>query len=187
MLEILGITIGILVAVALVLLVAAAMRPAALLIVRATKVNAPRERVFALLNDFHQWGSWSPWEKLDPAMTRTHLGAACGKGARYEWSGNQKVGQGRMEITESVPPSKITLQLEFVKPFQARNITEFTLEAQGDSTSLTWAMICHRNLLMKAMSIFMNMDRRIGKDFEAGLANLRALAEAGAVSGRTSR
>jgi uncharacterized protein YndB with AHSA1/START domain len=187
MLQILGILIGILLVIVLVVLVVAATRPGGFRVERTTKVQAPPERLFALLNDFHQWSSWSPWEKLDPAMARSHGGAASGKGAIYEWKGNRKVGQGRMEITESVPTSKITIQLDFLEPFQAHNIAEFTLQAQGETTSLTWAMICHRNFMMKVMSIFMDMDRMIGKDFETGLANLRSLVETGAVASRAGR
>src|SRR5205085_572200 len=98
------------------------------------------EKVFALLNDFHRWDAWSPWEKKDPAMKRAFSGAASGKGAVYAWEGNDKVGQGSMEITDVSPASKVTLNLNFVKPFEVHHIVEFTLAAKGDTTDVTWAM-----------------------------------------------
>jgi hypothetical protein len=143
---------------------------------RAKSIQAPPEEIAALIGDFHRWGAWSPYEKLDPAMQRSYSGAANGKGAVYEWAGNGKAGQGRMEIADT-SPSNITIQLDFLKPFQCRNTAEFTLEAKGDSTNVTWAMHGAQSNFCKLMSIFFNMDRLIGKDFEAGLDNMKAIAE----------
>jgi uncharacterized protein YndB with AHSA1/START domain len=177
MLQIVGIIIGVLVVVVAVVLVVASTRPGTFRVERSTKIKAPKERIFAALNDFHQWPSWSPWEKMDPAMTRTHSGAPSGQGAVYEWKGNKKVGEGRMEITQAASPSKLTIKLDFMKPFEAHNTAEFTLETQGDSTGLTWAMHGSQNLMFKVMGLFMSMDKMIGKDFETGLANIKTLAE----------
>ncbi|TMJ42384.1 MAG: hypothetical protein E6G89_03980, partial [Alphaproteobacteria bacterium] len=102
--------------------------------------QAPPEKIFPLIADLHGWGSWSPWDKMDPAMKRTYGGAARGKGAAYAWEGNSKVGEGRMEITEASPPSKFTIKLDFIKPLEGHNIAEFTLDPKGDSTNVTWAM-----------------------------------------------
>src|SRR5262245_5626788 len=159
------------------LLIYSATRPVTFRCQRATSINAPVEKVFALINDFHRWGSWSPWEKLDPELKRNYSGSSTGKGAVYAWEGNRKVGEGRMEITEALAPSKITINLDFLKPFEAHNIAEFTLDSKGGSTSLTWAMHGPNTFMTKVMCIFISMDRMVGKDFEAGLANLKAIAE----------
>jgi uncharacterized protein YndB with AHSA1/START domain len=172
----------IILAIAIVVLIAgvlifAATKPDTFRIRRAARIKAPPEKIFPLINDFRNWGAWSPWEKKDPAMKRTLGATASGKGAVYEWEGNKDVGQGRMEIAESVPPSKVALTLDFVKPFEAHNIVEFTLEPNGDGTNITWAMQGHTPYFAKLIHVFINMDRMVGKDFEAGLASLKAIAE----------
>jgi uncharacterized protein YndB with AHSA1/START domain len=171
----------IIVGIVLVLLAAllgyAAMKPDTFCIQRTASIHAPPERIFALINDFHHWFSWSPWEKLDPAMKKTHGGAANGKGAVYEWEGNKQVGKGRMEILEASPPSRVLIKLDFFKPFEAHHTAEFTLKAQGASTHVTWAMRGRQPFLFKVMGMFFNMDKMIGKDFETGLANLKGLTE----------
>jgi len=159
------------------LLVFAATKPDTFSVQRTTTIKAPPEKIYPHLADFRSWAAWSPWEKRDPAMKKTHSGAAAGKGAVYEWEGNSEVGKGRMEITEASPPSKVAIKLDFLKPFESHNVTEFTLEPRGDSTSVTWAMRGPNHYIGKVMSIFVNMDRMIGQDFEAGLANLKAIAE----------
>jgi uncharacterized protein YndB with AHSA1/START domain len=155
----------------------AAFRPGSFEVRRAATIQAPPEKIFPLINDFHQWSAWSPWEKMDPAMKRTHTGAAAGKGAAYAWEGNSKVGQGRMEITESSPPSRIAIQLDFIKPFEGHNVAEFTLVPQNGATQVHWAMRGPSPYVARLMGIFFNMDKMIGQDFEAGLANLKAAAE----------
>lgn len=159
------------------LLVYAATKPDTFRVQRATSIKAPPEKIFALINDLQGWSAWSPYEKLDPGMKRSHSGAANGKGAVYAWEGNGKVGAGRMEITQSSPPSKVAIKLDFAKPFEAHNIAEFTLEPKGDSTNVTWAMYGPNLYVSKLMSIFFSMDNMIGKDFETGLANLKTIAE----------
>lgn len=155
----------------------AASRPGGFRVGRFTHVDAPPERVFAILNDFHQWPSWSPWEELDPTMKRSHSGAPSGKGAIYEWSGNKKVGRGRMEITESVPSESVGIQLDFLEPFKAHNTTEFTLTPRDGGTDVNWSMTGSNGFMMKVMGLFMNMDKMVGKDFEKGLAKLKAQVE----------
>jgi carbon monoxide dehydrogenase subunit G len=174
MFKIIAIVIVVLIAA---LLIYAATRPDTLRVQRSTNIKAPPEKIFALINDFHSWGAWSPYEKKDPAMKRTMSGAANGKGAVYEWEGDKNVGKGRMEIAESSPPSKVTLKLDFVKPFEAHNIVDVTLEPKGDSTNVTWAMHGPSPYISKIIGIFLNMDSMIGKDFETGLANLKTVAE----------
>lgn len=160
-----------------VLLAYAATKPDSFRVQRTATIQAPPEKIFALLNDLHSWGSWSPWEKLDPNMKRTYSGAPSGKGAAYAWEGNSKVGAGRMEITDTSAPSKITIQLDFLKPFEGHNIAEFTLEPQGSSTKVTWAMYGPSPYITKVICVFISMDSMVGKDFETGLANLKTVAE----------
>src|SRR5262245_17698449 len=134
-------TIVIMLLVALAaLLLYVATKPDTFRGVRSISIKASPENIFPLINDFQRWVSWSPYETKDPAMKRTYSGAASGKTSVYEWDGDRNVGKGRMEITESSPPSKVTIKLDFMKPFEAHNIAEFTLEAGTDSTTLTWAM-----------------------------------------------
>lgn len=167
----------IVVAVIAAVLTYAATRPDTLSVQRSTTIKAPPEKVFALINDFHRWGAWSPYEKKDPTMKRVMSDPASGQGASYEWDGNKDIGKGSMRITRSSPPSAITIQLDFVRPFEAHNVVEFTLRPQGDTTEVTWAMHGPSPYITKLMGVFFNMDRMIGKDFEAGLADLKTVAE----------
>ncbi len=171
------IVVGLLAVLIAVVLILAVTKPDTFRVERTTSIKAPPERIFPLLNDFQSWSAWSPYEKKDPAMKRTFSGPPSGKGAIYEWDGDKNVGQGRMEIMRSTPPSNVTLDLDFVKPFEAHNTVVFTLAPQGDSTIVTWAMQGPANFISKVMRVFINMDKMVGTDFEAGLANLKALAE----------
>jgi polyketide cyclase/dehydrase/lipid transport protein len=171
-------TVGIVVAVVIAgVLILAATRPDTFRVQRAASIQASSEKIFPLINDFQRWGSWSPWEKKDPEMKRSFGAATSGKGATYAWDGNKDVGQGRMEISESVPPSKVTIKLDFLKPFEAHNIVQFTLEPKGDATNVTWTMQGDTPYFAKILHLFLDMDSMVGKDFEAGLANLKAAAE----------
>ena len=167
-----------LMALLVALLGVAASRPDTFRVERATSIKAPPGKVFALINDLRRWASWSPYERKDPAMKRTYSGAAHGKGAVYEWEGNRDIGKGRMEITEAAAPFRVTIALDFVRPFEAHNVVEFTLEDRGDATSVTWALHGPASYTSKIMSVFFSMERMVGKDFEGGLANLKAVAEA---------
>ena len=158
-------------------LIFAATKPDTFRVQRAASIKAPPEKIFAFINDFNRWGAWSPWEKKDPALKRTYGAATSGKGAVYAWEGNKDVGQGRMEIAESSPSSKVTIKLDFVKPFEAHNIVAFTLEPKGDATNVTWAMQGDTPYFAKIIHVFIDMDSMVGKDFETGLANLKAAAE----------
>jgi uncharacterized protein YndB with AHSA1/START domain len=152
-------------------------KPDTFTVQRSTSIKAPPEKIFAVLNDFKRWPEWSPWEKLDPQMQRTQSGAASGKGAVYAWEGNSKVGAGRMEILDTAAPNKVDIKLDFIKPFEGHNTATFTMQPQGDATNVNWAMTGPTPFVSKLMQVFVNMDTMIGKDFEAGLANLKALAE----------
>jgi len=157
-----------------------ASRPSTFTVERTAVVAAPPDAVYALLNDFHQWNQWSPWEKLDPNLKRAFDGPANGPGAKYAWVGNERVGEGSMEIVESVPGQSVAIDLEFKKPFAAKNKTTFTLTPSGQGTQVRWKMTGDQGFVGKAMSLVMDMDKLVGKDFEQGLANLNAAAVQGA-------
>ncbi len=159
-------------------LVLAATRPDVFRVERTAAIKAPPEKIFPFINDFHSWAAWSPWEKMDPALKRSFSGPPTGKGALYAWEGNSKVGSGSMEITESSPPGRIVIKLDFIKPFEGHNIAEFTLVPGGESTSVTWAMHGPSPFMAKIMHVFFSMDRMVGGSFEEGLVNLKAAAEA---------
>jgi uncharacterized protein YndB with AHSA1/START domain len=171
-----AIAVVLLIAVAAVLIYAAT-KPNDFRVQRTASIKAPPEKIFALINDLHDWSAWSPYEKRDPAMKRTFSGAERGRGAVYEWDGNNNVGKGRMEITDTSPPNKVVIKLDFIKPFEGHNVAEFTMAPQGDATNVTWAMYGPSAYITKLIGTFMNMDRMIGNDFEAGLANLKTVAE----------
>ncbi|WFU55043.1 SRPBCC family protein [Bradyrhizobium pachyrhizi] len=172
--SIIAVTLAVAIAVILIL---AATKPGTLRVTRAISVNAPAERIFPLIDDFHQWTLWSPYENRDPAMKRIYSGAGRGQGAAYAWDGNKNVGAGRMEILQSSAPSKIVIKLDFIKPFEGHNTAEFTMLPQGNATSVTWTMYGPAVFMSKVMQVFMNLDRMIGRDFEVGLANLKKLTE----------
>lgn len=174
MFKIIGIAIVVLI---VALLVYAMTKPDSFRIERSAHINAPREKIFPFINDFHDWVAWSPREKIDPALKRAYSGTTSGKSAVYEWEGNNQVGQGRMEISNTSPPSHLLIKLDFLKPFEAHNTAEFTLNGAGQSTNVTWAMYGPQLLLAKVMSLFVSMDTMVGGQFETGLANLKTVAE----------
>jgi uncharacterized protein YndB with AHSA1/START domain len=170
--------IGIVVLVLVVgVLVVAATKPDSFRVQRTASIKAPPEKVFALISDLKGWNAWSPYEKKDPAMKRTLSGAPTGKGAIYEWSGNKDVGRGRMEITDAASPSKVLIKLDFIEPFEAHNTAQFDLQPRGEMTDVTWALYGPSPFISKIMGLFFDMDTMIGRDFETGLANLKAVAE----------
>jgi hypothetical protein len=171
-LKIIGLIVLVIVAVVLIV---PAFRPDTFRVQRSATIKAPPERIVAALADFHGWQAWSPWEKMDPAMKRSHGGPASGKGATYAWE-SDKVGAGGMAITD-VTASRVALDLDFVRPFEAHNKVEFTLAPKADATELTWSMTGPVPYFFRLLHLFVDMDKMVGKDFEAGLANLKAVAE----------
>jgi hypothetical protein len=168
-----------LVAVLGLLAVVVAMQPAAFRLERQATMAAPPAQVFPQVNDFHNWRNWSPWEKIDPNLQRTYEGPAAGPGARYHWLGNKQVGEGQMTITDSRPSDFVNIKLEFLKPFQATNLTEFKFAPSGGGTTVTWTMTGERNFMMKAFGLLMSMEKIVGKQFDEGLANMKAVVERG--------
>lgn len=172
--------IVVLVVILAVLAAFIAMRPSEFRITRSRTIAAPPDVAHAYVSDFNKWSVWSPWEKLDPAMKREISGTPAGPGATYHWVGNDKVGEGRMTITDSRPPQSITIRLEFIKPWTATNMTQFDFAPSGSGTSVTWAMTGQNNFMAKVMGLFMDMDELVGTDFEKGLANLDTATAAAA-------
>ena len=161
----------------LLVLLVAATRSNEFRLERSTEMHAPPDKIYPLLEDFHQWIQWSPWEGLDPDMKRTHSGAPKGTGARYAWDGNKKAGAGSMEITDATSPHRVVINLSFTRPFAAHNTVDFTLTPAGTGTRVVWGMQGTHAFMMKVMGVFVSMDTLVGKDFEKGLANLKAVAE----------
>ena len=167
-------------AVAVLALLAAyvATRPADFRVERSATMLAPPRAVFDQVNNFHHWDHWSPWAKLDPAMRVTHSGPPSGVGAGYAWDGNKQAGRGSMTITDSHPGERVGIDLRFEKPFRADNRAEFTFTPAAGGTRVEWVMTGRKNFLFKAVGLFMNMDTLVGRDFEKGLAAMRAVVEA---------
>lgn len=161
-----------------VVLIYVATKPDTFRVERSISIKAPAEKIFPLIDDFHRWEQWSPWEKVDPALKRTYSGAASGVGAAYAWFGNKEIGQGKMEIVESTPPARLLIKIDFLAPFEAHNTVEFTLRTQGDSTVLSHAMFGPSPYLARLMGLFFSMDKMVGDKFEEGLGSLKAIAEA---------
>ncbi|MGB6069808.1 MAG: SRPBCC family protein [Rhodococcus sp. (in: high G+C Gram-positive bacteria)] len=153
--------------------------PAPVLVERSAVVRADAATVHALIDDFHQWVKWSPYEGVDPDLKRTYTGPDAGVGASYSWSGNRKAGAGTMIITESTPERRIVLDLAFTKPFKNRNVTTFLLEPVADGTRVTWRMSGKQNKLFALIGKVFSMDKLVGPDFEKGLRQLATVAEKG--------
>lgn len=144
---------------------------------RSATIDAPPERIYPQVADFHNWPKWSPWEDVDPELNRTYSGAQSGTGAVYGWSGNRKAGRGRMEITDATEPSRVQIDLLFEKPFKARNDTVFTIQPTGSGSRVVWTMTGRKTFMTRVMGVFTSMDKLIGGDFEKGLRRLKAVAE----------
>ena len=155
----------------------AATKPDTFHVQRSISIQAPPERIFAVLNDFHQSTAWSPYEKKDSAMKRAFSGPESGKGAVYQFEGNKEVGKGQLTIMDTTPSSKVVMALDMYEPFEGHNVVEYTLDAKGASTDVTWAIHGQQPYIGKVMSLVIDCDKMIGKDFEVGLANLKALSE----------
>lgn len=174
MLKITGIVIVVLIAA---VLLHAANKSDTFRVERSASIQAPPERIFPLINDLRAFNSWNPFEKKDPNLKGRYSGPAGGRGAGYAFDGNKDVGKGSIEILESSSPSKVTMRLSMVEPFEAQNTVEFTLVPNGGNTNVTWAMQGPARYLAKLVHVFIDMDKMVGKDFETGLASLKAAAE----------
>jgi uncharacterized protein YndB with AHSA1/START domain len=176
MLKIILIIVGVIAVAVVGLLAFASTKPDTFVIQRSTTIKAPPEKVYALIQDFHQWGQWSPFEKLDADMKRTYGEPAAGVGGTYAWVG-KNAGSGKMTIKEATPARRVAIALDFTKPFPANNTATFDLEPVGEGTKVTWAMTGKSPLMFKVMDTLMGMDKTVGKDFDKGLADMKAAAE----------
>ncbi len=151
-------------------------------VVRSTTVAAPRERVHGLIHEFRAWREWSPWEDVDPNLKRDYSGAESGAGAMYAWEGNRKAGKGNMEIVSSTP-ERIEVRLQFEQPWKATNQVFFELAPSGEAaTDVAWRMRGTTRGFAALFSKVVPMERLVGKDFEKGLARMKAAAESGATA-----
>ncbi len=166
-----------LVAVFLALGIVIQLQPADAEIARSITIAAPPEAVFDHINDLHKMEVWSPWMKMDPSGKVAHEGSPSGVGAIQTWSGNDKVGEGKMTITESKPNELVRIDLQFYKPFRNSAVALYTLKPENGNTTVTWAMICKRTFMEKAANLVMNLDKMIGGQFEIGLTSLKNLVE----------
>ena len=155
------------------------MQPDDFTISRTTTMAAAPERIFAEVNDFHRWDAWSPWAKLDPNMNTEIKGPESGKGSVYSWTGDQEVGEGSMTIIESTSPNLVKIDLHFIRPFDSSSVTEFKITPAGSDSNVDWTMVGKHNLMSKAFSLFVDLDKAIGTDLEKGLSQLKAVAEKG--------
>jgi hypothetical protein len=178
--------LGAIAVVVALFIILVATRPADFRVSRSTTIAGPASAAFELVNDFHNWEEWSPWEKIDPTARKTYEGPQAGVGAIYRWIGNNKVGEGSGTITESRPGELVRIKLEFLRPFKATNTAEFTFQPRGDQTVVTWSMLGEKNFVMKAFSLFMSCDNMLGKEFEKGLAQMKSTVEAQPTDARIS-
>jgi hypothetical protein len=155
----------------------AAMQPDRFRIERSVRMHAPAEKIFSLINDFHQWEAWSPWEKVDPELKRTYSGTRSGSGAVYAWQGNHDVGVGRMEIIQAIPAASVVIKIDFMQPFEAHNTIEFTLNSQDNTTTVTQAMYGTNTYFSKLLGLMFDVDKMVGDKYEKGLSRLKIIAE----------
>ena len=158
-------------------LVLAALRPDTFQVRRSASIKAAPEQIFPLINDLHRFNTWNPFDKKDPSLKGSYRGAPSGKGAAYAFDGNKNLGKGTIEIVDPAPASRVTMTLHMLAPFETRNTVQFLLEPQGELTRVTWAMQGHVPYLAKIIHLFIDMDRMVGSEFDAGLASLKAIAE----------
>jgi hypothetical protein len=171
---------GVAVALAVMLglfLVIVAMQSNEYRVTRSATMKAAPPAVFAEVNNFHNWEAWSPWAKLDPNSKTEFAGPESGEGAKFSWSGNDKVGEGTQTIVESKPDERIRIRLDFERPMKDTSDVEFTFKPQDDQTHVTWSMSGKKNFVSKAVCMFMNMDKMLGGEFEKGLASLKGVVE----------
>lgn len=167
-------------AVIAVFVIVVATRPATFEVKRSLLINAPPDVVYAQVADFHAWAAWSPWDRLDPNLKRTFNEVPVGVGANYHWVGNKDVGEGNMKITEARPGEHLSIALDFIAPFEAHNRTDIDFARTGEGTTVTWSMTGENNFMSKAFSLFNDMDKMVGGDFEKGLASMKTVSEAAA-------
>ncbi len=152
------------------------LQPDRFVVTRSAVIDAAPEDVFRYINELRNWEAWSPWARLDPQARTSYVGPASGAGAAFEWSGDKKLGAGRMTITESRPFEGVDIRLEMRKPVSGANDLRFQLTPETqDRTHVVCTMSGRNNLFSKAMNLFGSCDKKVGGQFEAGLTNLSAI------------
>ena len=131
-----------------------ALQPDDYRLTRQIAIAAPAATIFPYVNDLRQWDEWSPWAKVDPNAKISFEGPLAGPGAMFHWSGNDKVGAGTMTIIESNSPSLIHMNLEFFRPMEGTNLTEFTFRPEMGGTNVTWKMSGKNGFIGKAFCMF---------------------------------
>jgi uncharacterized protein YndB with AHSA1/START domain len=143
---------------------------------RSMRVSAPAAKVYDHIADPRQWARWSVWNRRDPAMDIRYSGPPFGQGAKWTWKSRSE-GSGAMELTRVEPNKRVEYALLF-KDFDMKSAGAFSLSEAGGATQVTWTNggDVGPNPLRRYVAWL--MDRMVGPDFEQGLANLKALAEA---------
>ncbi|MBM3544539.1 MAG: SRPBCC family protein [Alphaproteobacteria bacterium] len=166
-------------ALILIFVVVVALQPSEFHVERSATIAAPQDEVFAQVNDFRKWDAWSPWAKLDPQAKIAFEGPPSGEGTVMTWAGNDKVGEGKMTLDESRPSDLVKIKVDFVRPFEGSNTSQFTFKPDGDRTSVTWTMDARHNFFEKAFCLIMNGKKMVGDDMEKGLTQMKSVAESG--------
>lgn len=172
------ITLAVLLVIALgTLLAYAATKPDTFRFERSVTIAASPDTIHPLINDIKRFNSWNPYNKKDPAMKTAYRGPQAGPGAAYDFEGNGNVGKGTIQIVEPSGPGTVSMRLDMTAPMNASNLIDFTLRPQGPATQVTWAMHGPSPFITKVMHTLFDMDKMLGRDFDAGLADLKTLAE----------
>ncbi|AZA55446.1 hypothetical protein EG348_02290 [Chryseobacterium sp. G0201] len=139
-------------------------------------INAPKEKVWQQISSMKSFNEWNPWMKLDKSMKVTYTGNSGEVGDKYCWdSKNDNAGAGCQEIKGLVLNEKQKTEMMFIKPFEGQATSEIVLSPEGNATKVLWTMDTEQDPMMKIMRPM--MDYQMGKSYEEGLNNLKALVE----------
>lgn len=144
---------------------------------RSVVINAPKEVVWENVTKFENMNKWSPWAKRDPNMKNTVEGTDGTVGAKQSWTGNKKVGSGSQTISALDPMNRIDSKLDFKEPMEGHADAYTVLADTAGGVKVTWSFSSAMSRPFNIIGLFMDMDAAIGKDYEEGLANLKALCE----------
>lgn len=166
-----------LIVIVVALAIVVAMQPNEFKISRSMKMDAAPEVIFPHVNQFAAWEAWSPYERLDPNMSKVLEGPTAGQGAVMQWSGNGNAGAGSTTIVKSEPNESIQIDLEMTKPMQCHNDVLFTFQPEGSTTVVTWSMSGKVNFMAKFFHLIFDVDKMCGDQFIEGLTNLKEISE----------
>ncbi len=167
-----------LVAVTAILVVVASFQSDEMKVSRSSVIPAAPDAVYAVVNDFSKWMSWSPWADIDPQMKSNLEGPAQGVGAKLHWDGNMEAGAGTSHLTATKPNEYVHMRIDMTRPMAGSTEVQFTFAPEGAGTKVTWAMQGKKPFIGKLMGLFMDCEKMCGDDFEKGLANLAKLIAA---------